>query len=507
VRAYFSNRWILVAISLLFTAQAQEQAGITEAWDKLLGNTPAQARPAADPHERDFLDHFYLESRSQFTRQQIGFTGQPTITGFTQMLPGPFPGPFEPSSNTISQSLSFGTRGWLSPRISTDFSLRYVQDLTRVDSGSPTLSILETFAGNRKIELTEAVVSINGLPSDGAFAGTNLRIGRQYVWGADLAAFDGASFAINRQDYSLTLFGGRRFTYFGDPVQRALGGGSLAVRLGPNTSLDYDTLFYIRGSHALRFRRRFGSSWLLHSGLRFVGSAPVDYTAQVLYQSPKTAFRLSFAQKLTDKDYIYDYTSSARDKDPYNTLARLNLGPLSPYSQVVLDARRRLFPRLGVGAAVWIRRLNDSRDQGPFETSFEDYRLNAQAFLPRRTELDLEFHQRHSDRLSPLTETTFDDVSQTGETRVQDFTAELRRSFGEGRLTLSAGGFYRRIRIQDRYLGTQNSEEKGLLGASSLRLDSRTRVSFDYSLDNDFYLFRPSIGNAQIFRLGLWWKY
>jgi hypothetical protein len=494
-------------LSLLVAVQAQAQSDITEAWDKLLGNAASETRQPAGARRDDFLNHFYLESRTQYTRQQIGFTGQPTITGFTDALPGIFPGPFEPSSNTFSQSLSFGTRGWLSPRLSTDFSVRYMQDLTRVDSGSPALSILETFAGSRKIELTEAVVSLNGLPSDGFFAGTNLRVGRQYVWGAELAAFDGASFGINRPTYSLTLFGGRRFTYFGDPEQRAIGGGSLLVRLGANTSLDYDTLFYIRGSQSLRFRRRFGSNWMFHTGLRFVGSAPVDYTAQALYQSTKTALRLSFAQKLTDKDYIYDYTSAARDKDPYNTLTRLYLGPLSPYSQFVVDARRTIFPHLGVGGAVWIRRLNDSHDQGPFETSFEDYRLNGQTFLTRGVELDLEFHQRHSDRLSPLTETTFDDVNQTGETRVQDFTADLRRSFLEGRLTLSGGGFYRRIRFQGRYLGTQNSDEKGLLGAAWFRIDPRTRVSFDYSLDNDFYLFRPSIANAQIFRLGLWWKY
>ena len=506
MRARSSSRWVLVFVSLPFAAQAQ-QSDITEAWDKILGNTACDARQPAGVRQDDFLNHFYLESRSQYARQQIGFTGQPTITGFTDALPGIFPGPFESASNTFSQSLSFGTRGWLSPRLSTDFSIRYMQDLTRVDSGSPALSILETFAGSRKIELTEAVLSIHGLPSDGVLAGTNLRVGRQYVWGAELAAFDGASVAINRQNYSLTLFGGRRFTYFGDPEQRAIGGGNLVVRLDANTSLDYDTLFYIRGSHSLRFRRRFGSNWLFHSGLRFVGSAPVDYNAQALYQSTKTAVRLSFAQKLTDKDYIYDYTSAVRDKAPYNRLARLSLGPLFPYSQFVADVRRTLFPRFGIGAEVWIRRLNDSHDQSAFETSFEDYRLNAQAFLLRRMELDLEFHQRHSDRLSPVTETTFDDVSQTGETRVQDITADLRRSFFEGRLTLSGGGFYRRIRVQGRYLGTQNSDDKGLLGAAWFRIDPRTRLSFDYSLDNDFYLFRPSIGNAQIFRLGLWWKY
>src|ERR1700736_2859958 len=185
-RACQSSHWVLFPIFVLFAARAQEKADITEAWDTLLGNAPAEARTAVDAGRKDFLDHFYLESRTQFTRQQIGFTGQPTITGFTDVLPGVFPGPFEPSSNTISQSLSFGTRGWLSPRLSTDFSVRYMQDLTRVNTGSPTLSILETFAGNRQIELTEAVATISGVPSDGIFAGTNLRIGRQYVWGAEL---------------------------------------------------------------------------------------------------------------------------------------------------------------------------------------------------------------------------------------------------------------------------------------------------------------------------------
>src|SRR5207248_6460456 len=143
-------------IFLLFAAQAQEQPDITEAWDHLLGNAATKAQSPADLRRNVFLDHFYLESRTQFIRQQIGFTGQPTITGFTDVLPGIFPGPFEPASNTISQSLSFGTRGWLSQRISTDFSVRYMQDLSRVDSGSPALSILETFHGNRHIELTEA---------------------------------------------------------------------------------------------------------------------------------------------------------------------------------------------------------------------------------------------------------------------------------------------------------------------------------------------------------------
>src|SRR5439155_3401242 len=138
----------------------------------------------------------------------------------------------------------------------------------------PALSAIETFRGHRRAELTEAVVSVKGLAGDGAFAGTNLRIGRQHVWGAELAAFDGASLGIDRERYSLSLFGGRRFSYFSDPAQRAMGGGGLSVRLGSNGSLGYDTLFYIRGSHSLSFRKRFGPGWLFNTGVRFVGSAP-----------------------------------------------------------------------------------------------------------------------------------------------------------------------------------------------------------------------------------------
>src|SRR5262249_39628257 len=163
-----------------------------------------------------------------------------------------------------------------------------------------------------------------------------------------------------------------------------------------------------------------------------------------------------------------DYAGAARDRDPYNKFSRLYLGPLSPYTQISVDARRSLLRRLGVGGAFWIRRLHDYRDQGPFETSFEDYRLNAQAFPLRRVELDLEFHQGHSDRLSPFNDNLFD-VTQRGETSVQDFTAELRHTFGEGRLTVNGGGYYRRTGVQDRMLGHQETSQEGLLGGLWLR--------------------------------------
>ena len=132
-------------------------------------------------------------------------------------------------------------------------------------------------------------------------------------------------------------------------------------------------------------------------------------------------------------------------------LARLYLGQISPYSQFVVDARRTLSPRLSLAGSVWIRRLNSENDQGPYDTSFEDYRVNGQVFPMRKTELFFEYHQRNSDRLSPLNSTSLANDSYDGETSVKDLSAEIRRSFGEGRFGLNGGVYYRRVNTGDQF--------------------------------------------------------
>jgi hypothetical protein len=103
--------------------------------------------------------------------------------------------------------------------------------------------------------------------------------------------------------------------------------------------------------------------------------------------------------------------------------------------------------------------------------------------------------------------TDFFDVSAAGETRVQDFTLQLGRTFAEGRLSLKAGGFYRRINYQDRFFVENNLHERGLLADISIKLDARTRLYMNWDLDSSFFLFTPNIKDSQVFRLGMAWKY
>ena len=74
-------------------------------------------------------------------------------------------------------------------------------------------------------------------------------------------------------------------------------------------------------------------------------------------------------------------------------------------------------------------------------------------------------------------------------------------------MVLQGGAFYRRISLQNQFFFIENERVVGLLGGVSLKLDPRTSLYLDYSLDNDYFIFRPSIQRAQVLRLGLSWRY
>ena len=527
----FAIGWLILTLGLPYALSGQEAKTpaptVGDLWNTLLEGAPAPVShdPALTPPQvggnisaaGNFLNHFFFEGRSDYWRYDTSFTGNPTVTGIIN-APNtgvanpsgyPYPSIFQPGANRIETLLDLGTRGWGWDRLDTHFTLRQYQDLTPVNPGAPAENIIETFPFNRQYQVLEASVEIHGKPGEGYGSGFSAEIGRLNVYGAELATLDGGSVSLDRPNFDITLYGGRRYTYFSDPVQRGIAGVNFNWKLGPDTSIEYDGLWYIKPIHSLAFRRRFGPTWLLSSYFRTVGGSPVDFSAQVIYApgSGKTTLRGSFFQKLSNKDFFYDYTLNARDNDTYNVLPRLYLGQISPYSQFVVDARRTLATRLSLGASVWFRRLNSQNDQGPYDTSFEDYRVNSQIFPMRKTELFFEYHQRNSDRLSPLNATTLDNVSYSGETSVKDLSGEIRRSFGEGRFGLNGGVYYRRVSLQDQFYSLNGLHQSGWLAGAWWKLDSHSRIFLDYNLDNDFFLFTPDLKNSRALHTGVVWKY
>ena len=507
---------------------ANSAPDIGDAWDSLLNGAvppstpdsalvPAQSNYEASP-AGDFFHHFFMNNRTEYMNTQTPFTGLHTLTGVINApVTGvfnpsgiPYPDAFQSSTNEMYSFLNWGTRGWLSDRVSSNFTFAYSQDLTHVTNASPQRTIIDTFGSNRRLELVSGYIEVDGRPSDGLFAGASLRLGRQDVYGAELAEMDGASFTVNRPRYSWTIYAGRRYTYFSGPFQRAIGGGNFLLRLGKDSSFEYDTLYYILGTNLFRYRQVFGNVWLFTASFRMVGSAPTDFTADGIWspEDGKTSLRLSFAQKLTDKDYFYDYTYNARDLDPFNPLLRLNLQALHPHSQFVVDFSRLINDRVRLGGSVVVRHLNHIQDVGPFDTSFQDYRAYGQVFPWKRVDLLFAYHERDSDdRTTNAPPLEFDDLSHTGETKVQDVSAEIGRSFIDGRLILRAGGYYRNLDFRDQFTIISNAGDKGVLANASFKLDNRSRLNFEYGLDSDYHVFEPDIENSQTFRIGIAWSY
>lgn len=510
------------------TKSTEQPGQMSAAWDQVITNAIPQIAPdpslggapavggrkAAD----DFLGHFFLETRTTYQRYQTLFNGNPTtagvidapVTGYFNPAGIPAPSAFQPGSNQLQEFIDFGTRGWLSDRVNTHFALRYRQDPTAVLPGSAAVGIVEAQGGHRLYELLDASIEIAGKPGDNGPGGASYMLGRINVYGAELASFDGASVTIARPRWDLQLYGGRRFSFFDDPVQRAIGGANLNIKLDPSTSVGVESLWYVHGSNRLVFRKRIGDRWLTSSYFRMEGGQAVDLSASAMYTSRdgRDSFRFGAFQKLSDRDYSYDYTVDTRNSaTATNQLLRLYLGPISKYTQFNIEGHHQILNNLRGGAAIVVRHLNHEAASTPWETSFRDFKFNGQYFPGLKIELFSEYHQRSSDRLSPVGVTTLDGLTGTGETSVKDLTGEIRRTFGEGRFNLSGGVYYRRISEQDTFYYEKYLHQSGLLGSAWVRLDRRTRVTVDYSLDNDFYLFSPDLKNSQVFRLGVNWKY
>ena len=495
--------------------------GMAQVWGDVLHDSAVAEAPVSNPSitgitAGDFVKHFYFETKTEYARSEYNFSGQPTATGVidapqTGMInPAGFPYPpaFQPNTNTVYSLLNTGTQGLFSDRINTNLTLRYRQDLTHVDAGSPGQSILDTFNGNHLFEFLNGYVEINGKPTDGFFTDSSLRLGRQTLYGSSLVSLDGASFTRNRPNYTLTLFGGRRFTYYSDPTQRAIGGLDFQYRLNSNTQFEYHTVLYLKGMHEFNYHQKIRQDWLVNAAFRMVGIHPTDFSSSLFWapSDGRTTVGATFFQKLTNNDFFYDYTLNATDQ--YNALPRLYLGPIAQYSQFSVEARRTFNSHLRLGGVVVVRRLNDpTNDEGPFDVSLQDYRFDTQVYPWRKIEIFGGFHQRDSNRKNPLPSDYFADVSGAGETRVQDFTLEVGRGFLENRVSVRGGGFIRRVNFQDTYTIITDTQDKGFAGNASLQLDSRTRVYFEYGLDTDFFVWRPYIKNGQVFRLGMNWKY
>ncbi len=475
----------------------------------------------------------------EYRRDEMKYTGNPTLTGvFPEPVPifsvpdAPIfflPGAFEPNDEQLLGYASVRVKdyGFENLRFSTEASFRYSGDLDGTTNESTFIGMHESFVGRRILEPLTVFTDISHNLTDDRLTKLNVRVGRQFIYGADPIRIDGGTVTINHPRFDLDVFGGRRVTFFSDPEARGVFGQNLLVRATSRTSFGYDLLFYDDDiSHRFHIGHNIGESWVARGNFFMIDDSPVDLGFELHYLPPgaNTRMAFNFLQKLSSDDFIYDHTyrTFARNPenqirrrffplpptgDPENGNGRLNLFEINPYTQFYLDVYHNLSQKFGVGGSVWVRHVNDKEDRGPFDNSFQEYRISADYFPTSAFEASGEYRYRNLSRPNADQAREFDDIRREGETRFHEIYANAAYNFFNNRLAVEGGLFYRRLNLQSRLIDLDGLDTTGFTGGIKWRIARGYRLLLEYGIDDELPFFNPDIDYTQSFRVRFEWHF
>ncbi|HSO74050.1 MAG TPA: hypothetical protein VLU47_04370, partial [Blastocatellia bacterium] len=480
---------------------------------------------------------FSLYFMSEYRRDEIKYTGKPTLALQFPSPVQPFsvpdapihfvPSAFEPNDEQFVGYVSAAVRDLSAGRLSIDtqISFRYSADLDGSTEASTFLGIRDNFVGRRIFEPLTFFADVKGLLPADSESKVSLRLGRQYAYGATPLRMDGATLSINHPRFSLDVFGGRRVTFYSDPEQRLVLGQNFLFRANEQTTIRYDFLHYIDNAHTLAVTHRLGESWILNGSLFFIDADPVDLNLGTTWVSPgsRTRVTFNFLQKLTDNDFIYDQTYRAFAQNPENQIrfrffplpptgqgfdgaGRLNLGPVDPYTQFYVDGYRNLTSKVGIGGTVWVRQVNSSEDEGPFDNSFQEYRVNADYYPSSAFETGAEYRYRHLSRENAEEATSFFDIGREGEKTFHEVYANGAYHI-LSTLTLEGGVFYRRFNTQSRLISLEGMDTTGYTAGLRWRVARDYKLSLEYGFDRELAFLNPDIDYTQGFRVRFEWRF
>ncbi len=480
---------------------------------------------------------FSLYFMSEYRRDEIKYTGKPTLALQFPSPVQPFsvpdapihfvPSAFEPNDEQFVGYVSAAIRDMSAGRLSIDtqISFRYSADLDGSTEASTFLGIRDNFVGRRIFEPLTFFADLKGFMPVDSDSQVSLRVGRQYAYGATPVRMDGATVSINQSRFSLDVFGGRRVTFYSDPQQRLVLGQNFLFRASEQTTVRYDFLHYIDNAHTLAVRHLMGESWILNGSLFFIDADPVDLNLGATWVSPgaRTRLTMNFLQKLTDNDFIYDQTYRAVAQNPENQFrfrffplpptgqtfdasGRLNLGRVDPYTQFYIDGYRTLTSKAGIGGTIWVRKVNSREDEGPFDNSFQEYRVNADYYPSSILEVGTEYRYRHLSRANAEEATSFFDIGREGEKTFHEVYANAGYHVLSN-LTLEGGVFYRRFNTQSRLISLEGMDTTGYTAGVRWRVARDYKLLFEYGFDRELAFLNPDIDYTQGFRVRFEWRF
>ena len=201
--------------------------------------------------------------------------------------------------------------------VSFSFYGRYAKDLDGTPSGSIYQDILEASGDDReRIDIYYAYLEKRDL-----LPKTDVRLGRMYVYGADIVHFDGLDITRRQLFFpwlNVEVFGGIIAQMYSNLSQDVVGGFNLFLKPCQDLRLEFDAVFYRENSFETKAYWRLTDWSKIRADLSFDNDEARYLSIDFLNTIPKTGTMVNINvyrryRVSIDDDFLFDYTFSTGD--------------------------------------------------------------------------------------------------------------------------------------------------------------------------------------------------
>jgi len=269
---------------------------------------------------------------------------------------------------------------WDEPGITIATLGRWDKDLDGTENGS----FYQDYKDSRGDHRQDFEIFYAYLEKKDLAPGLDVRLGRQYAYGAEVVHFDGLYADYQRPDWSgfeAELFGGRIVQHYSDLGQDSVGGFNLGFHPVASLGLYLYGVFYEENSWEASTIWQPCDHFQGRGNLAFINSHTryIDLNGETTIAKTGTIINLGFYRRYninSEDDFLYDYTYTL-DESLSDDLNRLYLQQEEGYYEYDLQVTQPLpgTPGLNVYGRYTIRRLAHDKHENLYNTDFDRYTL------------------------------------------------------------------------------------------------------------------------------------
>ncbi len=375
----------------------------------------------------------------------------------------------------LNAELGNRSKGW-----SFSYLGKYAKDLDGTREGS----IFQDYLDTRNSERQRLDTYYAYFEKKNLFSNVDVRLGRQYAYGAESVHFNGAWIRANSflgSWLSVEAFGGSVVQMYSNLTRDGVGGLNFQIKPVKNLIVNLDSVFYKDNSFQSSVYWMPADTLKIRAMWSLINSKSKDLSFDILGTCPytKTTIRFNLYKRFSlreSDDFIYDYTYSVKESVSKD-LKRFYLGKQLDYWQGTLSVSQPIphLEGLSVYVNYTLRQLTRNKDENLYNTNFHRYTVG----------LNLEnFWFLKGNRMNFGYSYWKENNRYIYEEESYSVFGDLSQEIGEA-VTISAGFYYK---SEDVNHLVENETARHYYGRINYELSESFSASLEYEYENDdFY--------------------